>query len=234
MRVVGTVALDPGRVPAATVATLAADVATAVWSCIRTVVRGVAAMLRTGRPALVALLTATRPRARLVAASFARAASSARVASLVSADVAPRLLIPAQVGGSVQGRAAGAPARRYELALPADRTAPRRARALLHEAATDWGVADELYHDAAMVVTELVANAVDHARTASTLTLGFDDSGLSIAVRDGNTGLVPRPRPVDPTAPRGRGLQMVEALAVSWGVTVQPDGKTVWAVLAGA
>jgi anti-sigma regulatory factor (Ser/Thr protein kinase) len=233
MRVVGTVALDPGRVPGATVATLAVDAATAVWSGVRTmartVVRDVAAMLRMRRPALVALLTATRPRPRLVAVSFARAASS-----LLSADATPRLVIPPQAGGSVQGAAAGAPARRYELALPADPTAPRQARALLQEAATDWGVPDELYHDAAMVVTELVANAVDHARTASTLTLGLDDKALSIAVRDGNVGQAPRPRPVDPTAPRGRGLQMVEALAVSWGVTAHPDGKTVWAVLAGA
>jgi anti-sigma regulatory factor (Ser/Thr protein kinase) len=124
--------------------------------------------------------------------------------------------------------------RRYELALPADPTAPGRARALLRQAAAEWGVDEEPMHDAAMIVTELVANAVDHAHTPSTLILGLDGRGLSVAVRDGNPGQGPRPRPVDPTARRGRGLQMVGALAASWGVTVHPDGKTVWAVLSPA
>ena len=120
---------------------------------------------------------------------------------------------------------------RYQLALPADPTAPGRARAVLHRVGAEWGVDEEPLHDAAMIVTELVANAVDHAHTASTLTVGLDDRGLSIAVRDGNAAQGPRPRPVDPHARRGRGLQMVEALAQTWGVTVHPDGKTVWAVL---
>jgi hypothetical protein len=32
-------------------------------------------------------------------------------------------------------------------------------------------------------------------------------------------------------APRGRGLQMVDALTSAWGVTLHADGKTVWAVV---
>ena len=82
-----------------------------------------------------------------------------------------------------------------------------------------------------MVVTELVANAVDHARTSRPVTIGLDGRGLLVTVRDGCADGAPRSRPVDPTAPRGRGLQMVDALAESWGVTPHPDGKTVWAVL---
>ncbi len=125
----------------------------------------------------------------------------------------------------------GLPARHREIALPADPTAPRRARALLQDVAQEWGLDDDLHQDVAMVVTELVANAVDHARTASTVTLGLDDGDLLVTVRDGCPDGAPRPRPVDPTAPRGRGLQMVDALAESWGVTAHADGKTVWAVL---
>ncbi len=125
----------------------------------------------------------------------------------------------------------GLPARHREIALPADPTAPRRARALLQAAVQDWDVDDDLHQDAAMVVTELVANAVDHARTPSTVTVSLDGSELCVAVRDGRPDSAPRPRPVDPSAPRGRGLQMVDALAASWGVTVHADGKTVWAVL---
>ena len=44
-------------------------------------------------------------------------------------------------------------------------------------------------------------------------------------------GPVLRPAPIDPTAARGRGLQMVDALTTAWGVTLHAGGKTVWAVL---
>ena len=44
-------------------------------------------------------------------------------------------------------------------------------------------------------------------------------------------GPLPRRAPIDPTAPRGRGLQMVDALTSAWGVTLHADGKTVWAVV---
>ena len=82
-----------------------------------------------------------------------------------------------------------------------------------------------------LTATEMVANAVDHARTPSTLTIELEERGLRIAVRDARPGRSLRALPVDPTAPRGRGLQMIEALAEAWGVTPDADGKTVWAVV---
>jgi anti-sigma regulatory factor (Ser/Thr protein kinase) len=118
-----------------------------------------------------------------------------------------------------------------ELVLPADPTAPGMARAFLRSAAQEWGVDDDLAQDAAMVLTELVANAVDHARSESTLSLRVAHEGLCVAVRDAHPGPVPRPAPIDPTAARGRGLQMVDALTTAWGVTSHDGGKTVWAVL---
>ena len=219
MRVAGTVALDAGR-PCVAASVLAGDVATALLAGVRalawTAARDVAAIVRARGPALTRLVRVVRP----IVVSTARA--------VIPSRSRPRLVSVAALGSGPDDAAAATwppvdvpRPRRYELALPADPTAPGRARALLHEAA----------HDTAMVVTELVANAVDHAHTPSTLTLGFDGRGVSVAVRDGNATQGPRPRPVDPTAPRGRGLQMVEALAASWGVTVHPDGKTVWAVL---
>ena len=116
--------------------------------------------------------------------------------------------------------------------LPADPSAPRRARALLRLAALDWDVDDDVQHDAAMVATELVANAVDHARTGSTFTVRRDGAALRVMVRDGSPGAAPQPRPMDPSAARGRGLQMVDALATEWGVVPDRGGKTVWALLA--
>jgi anti-sigma regulatory factor (Ser/Thr protein kinase) len=118
-----------------------------------------------------------------------------------------------------------------EVVLPADATAPARARAFLRTATDEWGIDDDLAQDAAMVITELVANAVDHARSESTVSVRLQRGSLCIAVRDARPGLLPRLPAVDPTAPRGRGLQMVDALTSAWGVTRHVDGKSVWAVV---
>ncbi len=105
--------------------------------------------------------------------------------------------------------------------------------------------------DVALVLTELVTNAVEHARTPLTVTVGLrsttgnaGDVGkvgnggaagpvVRIEVADGSTA-PPRPQPLDRWAARGRGLQMIEALATGWGYTATATGKTVWAEFAPA
>lgn len=204
MQVVGSVALDVAREPGATVARLAGYLASAVSVLTRQIV------MRLVYEA-VAVLRTRGP------------AAAALLTSVRLRPVGSRRAEPAPDGDGA--------ARRYELVLPADPTAPGRARALLRTAAQEWDVDDEVCQDAAMVVTELVANAVDHARTTSTLTVGVDGRGLHLSVRDARTGQAPELRPIDAAAPRGRGLQMVDALSASWGVTPHADGKTVWAVV---
>ena len=103
----------------------------------------------------------------------------------------------------------------------------RRVRALL----TTWGVRPETIDDALLVVEELVANVVDHARTAFRLVVRLAGNTLHLAVRDGSVA-TPRVQPFDPHAARGRGLQMVAALSQRWGCDEHADGKTVWAELA--
>jgi anti-sigma regulatory factor (Ser/Thr protein kinase) len=239
MPVVGTQALGATRLPGAVVVPQVGDLATAVRPCVRALtralVRGTVVGLRTCRHVVTVVVGALRVRFVLPLANAARAAAGgprfvARtpIARHSTVEI-PAARTPAVLSPLVGEQAV--PACRNEVALPADPTAPRRARALLRAATQDWGLDDDLYEDAAMVVTELVANAVDHAGTGSTLTVDLDDRGLCVAVRDGRPDRAPRPRPVDPTAPRGRGLQMIDALTASWGVVVHTDGKTVWAVL---
>ncbi|HXV94164.1 MAG TPA: hypothetical protein VD813_12750, partial [Pseudonocardia sp.] len=52
--------------------------------------------------------------------------------------------------------------------LPADAHAPRAARAFVREACADWNVPD-VADEAALVVTELVSNAVEHAGTSASV-----------------------------------------------------------------
>ncbi len=201
------------------------------YALAHTAVRLASAVLRTWRPTSVVPFV-MRSRPVPVPAAPAVAGPQLPVPHAPAVVEEPAALEnPAGLEHEASHAGHGAPARHREIALPADPTAPRRARALLQDVAQEWGLDDDLHQDVAMVVTELVANAVDHARTASTVTLGLDDGDLLVTVRDGCPDGAPRPRPVDPTAPRGRGLQMVDALAESWGVTAHADGKTVWAVL---
>ncbi len=84
--------------------------------------------------------------------------------------------------------------------------------------------------DAAIVVTELAANAVLHARSGFTVTVSRSAAAVRIAVRDNrplarwNHG-----RPFDVRA--GHGLSVVAQLARDWAVERRPGGKVIWAEL---
>jgi hypothetical protein len=108
---------------------------------------------------------------------------------------------------------------------------PGEARAVIRSACLAWGIDEEVCEDAELVASELVANVVDHAGTRCTLDVSESDEGLLIEVRDFYPCPPPQPRPVDPRARRGRGLQVVAAVSSRWGVTPFPDGKSIWALL---
>ena len=102
----------------------------------------------------------------------------------------------------------------------------QRVRALL----VDWGMQTDGVDDAVLVIEELTANVIDHARTRFEVVVQVVGDALYVGVRD-RSATVPRVQPRDPRAIRGRGLQLVAALAQRWGCDPHPDGKTVWAQL---
>jgi hypothetical protein len=84
--------------------------------------------------------------------------------------------------------------------------------------------------DAALVVTELAANAMLHGGGAFSVEVLPRLQGIRIVVGDGSTSLPVRQEPGP--ARHGQGLRIVDALAADWGVYRAPDGtKTVWADL---
>ena len=105
---------------------------------------------------------------------------------------------------------------------------PRRARALFRRACLDWALGDA-YDHAALVVNELVTNAVRHARTTCRLDIRLDARGLRVGVRDQgplHPALLDDPGHL---LPPGVGLHLVAMLSHRWGVEEHVDGKTVWA-----
>ena len=102
---------------------------------------------------------------------------------------------------------------------------------MIRSACLAWGIDGEVRDDAELVVSELIANVVDHAGTACTLDVNVNDEGLLIEVRDFYPCPPPQPGPVDQCSHRGDDLQSTPAVSTQWGVTTFHDGKSVWALL---
>jgi anti-sigma regulatory factor (Ser/Thr protein kinase) len=115
--------------------------------------------------------------------------------------------------------------------LPPAPASIRKARQFVRSACQQWKIDADTCDDACLVANELVANVVDHASTACVLTITLDEGGLRISVEDADAESLPRLRPLDVTARRGRGLQMIAALSTACGVRVRAAGKAVWAQL---
>jgi anti-sigma regulatory factor (Ser/Thr protein kinase) len=102
----------------------------------------------------------------------------------------------------------------------------RDARQAVRRFCSDQSMGDAT-DDAVMLTSELMANAVEHSKGMVTLLALMVDEALVVAVRDDSDDL---PTLTDPPsyAERGRGLQVIDALAGDWGVDRQASGKTVW------
>lgn len=96
------------------------------------------------------------------------------------------------------------------------------------------GAPESAVRDAELVATELVTNAYEHTAGVLSARLSHpaDRRITRLEVDDASPALLPRPAPPNPGAPRGRGLLMVKAISLAWGVTRRPERKTVWADLA--
>jgi anti-sigma regulatory factor (Ser/Thr protein kinase) len=103
-----------------------------------------------------------------------------------------------------------------------------QARTAIREACTAWRLDEEDAENIVLAADELVSNAVEHACTQLELAVDRHGRSVHVTVRD-HSSPVPEMRLHDPWAARGRGLQMVEALADEWGWIVHADGKTIWA-----
>jgi hypothetical protein len=119
-----------------------------------------------------------------------------------------------------------------------DASRVRAARAFTVSTLQQWGVA-ERHDDIAIVVSELLTNALRHglpasggARTGWPIRLGLLQPGHCVmcAVADPSKA-APVPRQPTHFAETGRGLHIVAALSDQWGYTTPTDmGKVLWAL----
>jgi two-component sensor histidine kinase len=105
-----------------------------------------------------------------------------------------------------------------------------RARTLARERLEAFCPSDTL-DTIALLVTELVTNAILHARTPLQLTIESRPGHVRICVED-ESNEPPAVRHYGADAVTGRGLSLVEQLSSSWGVSTTPSGKAVWCEVA--
>jgi len=128
------------------------------------------------------------------------------------------------------------PARRPEtarIALPRSPASVGAARRFIQARTAAWSFPEAAGSQLELIGSELVTNAVLHARTELTLTLELRDGLVRISVEDRSRAPAAL-RHYQADALTGRGLGVVAALSRRWGVSAAPDGKVVWAeVVAG-
>jgi anti-sigma regulatory factor (Ser/Thr protein kinase) len=127
----------------------------------------------------------------------------------------------------------------HELLIPAPGLdAPSLARTAIRAWLADESLTgDDWLQDRIVLVTsELVTNAVVHARTRLELRFAADARSAEVGVCDHDLDgcRLVRPAPTtllaDGTVPiGGRGLAIVDAMADDWGIAATHDGKRVWA-----
>jgi anti-sigma regulatory factor (Ser/Thr protein kinase) len=99
------------------------------------------------------------------------------------------------------------------------------------------GVYEATACDAGLVVSELISNALRHATAlpGSVVRVSWQLSNdcIEVAVSDGGGPTVPIVNKPGANALGGRGLGIVDRLALCWGVYTRQDGSetTVWATL---
>lgn len=124
------------------------------------------------------------------------------------------------------------------LVLPHDLASAAVARRHVTEMLHRQDIAPDRCDDAALIVSELVGNALRHGRPRPDGTLrvmwSLDGHRLRVEVTDGGGPSRPELRSAAATrmAVSGRGLAIIDALAEAWGSHSDAAGTTVWAMVA--
>lgn len=201
------------------------------------------------QPPDVVLLDASLPRAIPTAARLREIAPDVRVV-LTSSLPARAIATTVAAAGAVGALAKDVPVRRIPdaireiaalvaaaeravrtagTALEHDRTSPRRSRQLARSTLAGW-CDEDVVTSVELLVSELVANGVEHAETDVDVRIAVGASSVRVEVSDRSPEL-PIVRSPGLDSPNGRGLRIVDNAAARWGVQARRTGKCVWFVL---
>jgi anti-sigma regulatory factor (Ser/Thr protein kinase) len=119
--------------------------------------------------------------------------------------------------------------------LPYASSSVRAARRRLAADLAERGVTGPLVDDAVLVLSEILSNALKHARPLDSgkvrVSWDMHAGSLELEVTDGGGPTRPRTARPSLSALGGRGLGIVTSLVSDWGVRQVPGETTVWALL---
>ena len=113
-----------------------------------------------------------------------------------------------------------------EWQLDADLHQVRVARRFVADTLQSWEqspVADTIV----LLLSELVTNAIVHAESAPRVSVRLLPDRVHVEVTDDDPRVV-QPLPPSPERASGRGLAIIESVAMGWGTALLPHGKVVW------
>ncbi|MFB7995400.1 ATP-binding protein [Streptomyces sp. NPDC056002] len=141
----------------------------------------------------------------------------------------------ATLGDETGARSGAASLRRSSFELAPHPGSAAQARKLTRAHLSGWAVCDDTCDAAALVISELVTNAIVHTASSRIVCeLHDSDDRVRIAVRDEGwaAGEPHSARRVAPEEEHGRGLLLVAAVSTAWGAQETGPGLLVWAELA--
>jgi anti-sigma regulatory factor (Ser/Thr protein kinase) len=107
-------------------------------------------------------------------------------------------------------------------------TAPLYGRRLIRELLNAWNVVDvDATETAALVASELVTNAILRSGGTVHLAVQMTAERLQVSVTDHDSA-PPAAQESGPLSSNGRGVAVVEALSLRWGVDSTSGGTRVW------
>jgi anti-sigma regulatory factor (Ser/Thr protein kinase) len=115
----------------------------------------------------------------------------------------------------------------FEFRLPAEPTAVAVARAMVEAVGSD--LPEPILLDAKLLMTEVVTNAIRHARGTQAVIVRVKRNNLvRVEVVDQGPMFNPQPQTTSTRAGSGQGLMLVDSVSNAWGVEPDEAGKKVW------
>lgn len=111
--------------------------------------------------------------------------------------------------------------------LSAHPTSVGSARRFVRDVLSSRQVGDQVVETVTLLTSEVVTNALVHARSGPELVVRLHGDTVRVEVHD-RSPAVPVRRTIELDAPSGRGMVIVDQLAREWGVEHVPTGKRVW------
>ena len=116
------------------------------------------------------------------------------------------------------------------VSLGASTSSAAAARHFARSTLDDAGWESEAAERVELLVSEVVTNAVLHARSGPVVTIDLTTDVVRITVED-DSPMPPMVRASAPDSAGGRGMILVDLLSSDWGTSPSDGGKLVWFVV---